>query len=168
MRNVLIVFCVLTLSSCASVKEMEEARTCKVFEENKYLGVNYIDVENEVANWKGHCTIWGVFWCQWLRADFASNGVDIYIEGNGLFNQRRIVAKSNSTGFEYEKTFLEIIAKSHPVKIDMTSRKVSRDIQLTAFGMNEVTNETLSFNQSCTQKQAALGAITLWASKNRR
>jgi len=168
MKNILILFSILSLASCSSLKEVEEAKNCKVYEENKYLGVSYVDVIGSEANWKGQCAILGLFWCQWLKADYDKDGTNIFLDGNGIFTNRKIVAKINASGFEYEKTFLDSIVKSHPVKIDMNKKTIHREVQLTVLGMNEIGSETLSFNKSCNQKEASLGAIILWASKNRR
>ncbi len=49
MKNSLLLI-LLTLTSCASVKNFEQLSTCAVWEESKLFGANSVDVINETAH----------------------------------------------------------------------------------------------------------------------
>lgn len=163
MRKYLILLCLFAVS-CSSVQKLSESSTCNVWEDQKFLGPNAIEVKGTEAEWKGKCAF--VFWlCEWVRSDMPEGEQSVYLDGNGIFTTRKVVAKLSNDVMTYESTFLDKLAKSSPVIIDHKSLRATRNISSEVMNMED--HQELSFNRACNSKQVALGAVTLWAMKNR-
>lgn len=156
----------LFLTACSSTEKLKESKSCSVWEEQGILGPRSVEVIGNVAEWKGRCSFFWFWGCQWVKADMPENEESIYLDGNGIFNNRKVVAKMKNEVVTYESTFLDSIVKSSPLVIDQKKLMTTRTVT-TSIG-NMQTQEEFYFNQACSIKQIGIGAIALTAIKNRQ
>jgi hypothetical protein len=154
------------LTSCASTQKLKESTSCQVWEEQSFLGPRSVVVEENQSNWKGNCSLFFVWWCDWVKADMPEGQEGIFLEGNGLFNQRKLTSRFKDETMIYESTFLDGLIKSSPLTIDRKNLRTKRTISTAV--SNIKADEEFQFNDSCTSKQVAIGSVALIAIKNRK
>ena len=154
------------VSSCASNQNLDDDKSCNVWEEQSFLGPRSISVSENKAHWQGNCRLFFVWWCDWVKADMPEGQDGIFLDGNGLFNNRKIVSRLKDEVMTYESTFLDSIVKSSPLQIDLKSKKTKRSV--TTFIGNMQADEELNFSRACTAREVAVGAVALNALKNRK
>lgn len=154
------------LTSCASTQNLLESKSCQVWEEQSFLGPRSVEVIENQSNWKGNCRFLFVWWCDWVKADMPEGQNGIFLDGNGLFNQRKLTSRLTDETMTYEPTFLDGLIKSSPLTIDRKKLRTNRTISTAITNMKA--DEEFQFNESCTSQQVAIGSVALIAIKNRK
>ena len=127
MKHLILFILVLAISSCASVKELQEAKTCKVWEDQP-IGPFSVDSNPEFSMWKGKCALFGLFICKWVKTDV--NGQEYFQDANGIFKSRVKIASLKHNKLIYEKSILEMLFEIKPLMIDMDKRKVLYQVDI--------------------------------------
>ncbi len=158
--------CLIMFVGCASVKDLEKAQTCKVWEEQPVLGPFAVDANKEFSRWEGRCAILGLFACEWVKTDMSKN--NIFQDSNGIFNSRTKVATFTGDTFVYERFYLEKLFDIKPVKIDMDKKVATYQVDIqNPLGGKLNGERIIKFNNACSAKEVAMGAVTLITSKNK-
>ena len=129
------------------------------------MGPFYVDVNKQASDWKGRCTLFYFFNCFWVKSDM--EGVAIYQDSNGIFNSRKKIATYVDNTITYEPHFLEKIISIHPIKVNKLKHNVKVRKTVKGMGTNLTGERTFDFNEACTEKQVAMGTVTLITAKNK-
>ena len=152
------------LSGCASVKQLENAESCRVWKESPFFfPPTAVQAWNRSASWSGHCR--SLWWdCKNVTGRLEDNG-DISISNHEDYKLNWdkpdiIIGKLLNGEFTYngENPLAKFISYS-AMRADMQDLAVKYNVH--AFGMsNEV---AIRFNKECTAEQAILGSLVLGA-----
>jgi hypothetical protein len=163
----------VTLSSllgvgCASVEKLEQSPRCEVWEEQKLVGPRYVEFEGpQMAKYTGKCWIPGILFCKWVRTEYEPHSRKVLIEGNSLFEGKRIASEFKNNKMKFEKSFADNFVKSSDAEVNMKDLSVKRTVTIVAFGLNKGGEEKVRFNKACNPQQAAIGAVALWAGRSK-
>ena len=165
-KKICISLCLVFTFSCASVSELKEAKSCKVWEEQPVIGPFGVDANPKFSYWKGKCAILGLFLCHWVKTDMTGN--EVFQETNGIFSSRTKIATLSSESVTYNQTFLSKVFDIKPIKIDMDRKVASFKVDLpNPVGGKLKGERTINFNNACTVKEVAMGTLTLITAKNK-
>lgn len=155
----------LILTSCASVENLKQSKTCNVWEDQKIFGPLSIEVNKNEAYWKGECSLFYIWMCTWVKADMPEGQNEIFLDGNGVFVNRKVYSKFQDDKMIFEPTFLDGLVKSSPVVINRNTLTTKRTV--TTAIANISSEEEFHFNESCSNRQVAIGTLALIAVKNK-
>lgn len=164
--KILLLMTALILTSCASVEKLKESKTCNVWEDQKLFGPLSVEVTNNEAYWKGQCSLFYIWVCTWVKADMPEGQNSIFLDGNGVFVNRKTYAKLQDNKMIFEPTFLDGLVKSSPVTIDRKELLTKRTVTTAIASISS--DEEFHFNKSCTNRQVATGTMALIAIKNKK
>jgi hypothetical protein len=153
------------LTACTTVKDLEKRPVCSVWKDQGVFGPLETSVVEKSAQLKGKCHLG--FWLCNLYETRMNADKSIEVRGPGLFSDFTKVATYSDGEVSYEKTFLDGIVHSSPLRIDQVERKVTRDVTLSLFG-ERTDHQELRFNPACSRADAAIGAVAVWAKENSR
>jgi hypothetical protein len=163
--KIILLLAVLMLTSCASVEKLKASKTCNVWEDQKIFGPLSIEVNQNEAYWKGECGLFYMWLCTWVKADMPDGQSSIFLDGNGVFVNRKVYSKLQDEKIIFEPTFLDGLVKSSPALINRKELRTNRTI--TTAIANISSEEEFHFNESCTNRQVAIGTMALIAVKNK-
>jgi hypothetical protein len=163
--NLILLLTIFQLASCATTADMHAAKTCKVWEDQAVVGPFHIDVNDKMADWEGRCTVLYFFRCFWVKSDI--EGIAIYQDSNGIFNSRTKIANFKNDTVTYDSHFLDSIMFISPFKIVKKNKRVRVNTTAKGLGQSLSAQRFIHFNEACTEKQIAMGAVTLITAKNK-
>lgn len=110
------------------------------------------------------CTF--VFWgCRYTETTI-DNDNNIFVHGSGLFETKKLVAKLKGNKIEFFPGVLDSFAKIDDMRVSKDNKKVYAKITSSIAGSivvkdNATSKEAVSYNNKCSLKEAAIGALTL-------
>lgn len=149
--------------SCSSTEDLRKQNNCSIWKDQGSFGVREVPIVRDTVSLKTKC-----LFLIWLCSSYEFRvGEDnkIYGKGPGLFNSESVMASLNGDQVTYEPSIFERFAKSSPITLDLNTKKAYRTVEMKIIQGPKDTQE-LEFNNSCTQRQAAVGAVALWATEN--
>lgn len=148
---------VLAFTACTTTRELREQPSCSVWRDQGSFGPAHIAVNEGRATARTKCLLY-FWWCSSFEAHIDADGK---IFAKGSFGSERQIAILNGDDATYVSSFADKFAKSSPVHLDMKTLEATRTVEVTLF-KDMKRDQKLEFNSSCSRRDAAVGAISLW------
>lgn len=161
MRVLILILSTLLICSCASVRDLEQAKDCQVWKDNPlFLPPTAVSAGNGRASWSGHCrTLW---WdCKNVSGNLEKNGdvfVSTYHDYKLNWDENKPIGKIENGIFRFnEENVLLNLASIGPRTADMKDLTVKYNVKF--FGMDN--DVAVRFNKACTAEDALVGSLVL-------
>jgi hypothetical protein len=170
-RLMTLVIIAVFATSCATQPIPENP--CKIsFKQEMGMFSKELQFKGNTARYTGSMTnCYFVFWgCPYTETTIDKED-HIFVEGSGLFNSKEKVGKLSGTKVIFDETFLDSFAKVSDLEVSLKKKMVSRLIESKFIGAiagkeKSKVRQNAIINNSCTVKEAAIGAITLFNARN--
>ena len=172
MKIIIVVLFASFISSCTSIKTLENSNACTVWKEQILFGPTYVTVGNNRASWSGQCK--NLWWnCNSVNASFDPKTSEIFLrvdrdqdDGTKLhWDQDKTIGKITGSEFYYsEKNPLENFISYTAFKANPESLTVTYQVSIHPLNLkNEV---VYHYNKVCSTNDALLGVIAVGAVEN--
>ncbi len=152
-----------SIVGCTSTEQLRTQPTCSVWKDQPIFGPRSVTVIDHKVSIGGKCLF--MFWfCQ--STDFRIDEKNqIHGKGSWSLQAERWIATLKENAVVYEPSFIDILAKSTPIELDMQEHKARRTVELQII-TDAKSEEELEFSPSCSRVDAAVGAIAILTTEN--